>query len=31
MTNFHGIDDYLTLTNALFGAIKLTKNMDKNV
>ena len=28
ITNFHGIDDYATLTNALFGAVKLTKNVD---
>ena len=28
ITNFHGIDSYLTLTNALFGAVKLTKNSD---
>ena len=30
--NFHSIDNYPTLTNALFGAIKLTKNaeIDKN-
>ena len=26
ITNFHGIDNYPTLTNALFGAVKLTKN-----
>ena len=28
ITNFHGIDNYPTLTNALFGAFKLTKNAD---
>ena len=28
ITNFHGIDNYPTLTNALFGAVKLTKNAD---
>ena len=28
ITNFHGIDSYPTLTNALFGAVKLTKNAD---
>ena len=27
-TNFHGIDNYPTLENALFGAFKLTKNAD---
>ena len=28
ITNFHGIGSYLTLTNALFGAVKLIKNID---
>ena len=28
ITNFHGINNYPTLTNALFGAVKLTKNGD---
>ena len=28
ITNSHGIDNYPTLTNALFGAVKLTKNAD---
>ena len=28
ITNFQSIDDYPTLTNALFGAVKLTKNAD---
>ena len=28
ITNFHNISNYPTLTNALFGAIKLTKNAD---
>ena len=28
ITDFHGVDDYPTLTNALFGAVKLTKNVD---
>ena len=28
ITNFHSIDSYPTLTNALFGAVKLTKNAD---
>ena len=28
ITNFYGIDSYRTLTNALFGAAKLTKNSD---
>ena len=28
ITNFHGIYSYQTLTNALFGAVKLTKNPD---
>ena len=28
ITNFHDIDSYPTLTNALFGAVKLTKNTD---
>ena len=28
MTNFRGIDNYPTLTNALFGAVKLTKSSD---
>ena len=28
ITNFHDIDNYPTLTNAFFGAIKLTKNTD---
>ena len=28
ITNFHGINSYLTLTNALFSAVKLTKNAD---
>ena len=27
-SNFHDIDNYPTLTNALFGAVKLTKNSD---
>ena len=26
INKFHGIDSYPTLTNALFGAVKLTKN-----
>ena len=26
--NFHDIDSYPTLTNALFGAVKLTNNAD---
>ena len=26
--NFHGTNNYPTLTNALFGAAKLTKNAD---
>ena len=28
--NFHGIDNYPMLANALFGAVKLTKNTDIN-
>ena len=28
MRNFHDIDNYPTLTNALFGTVKLTKNSD---
>ena len=28
ITNFHSIDSYPTLTNALFGAVKLTTNAD---
>ena len=28
ITSFHGMDNYPTLTNALFGAVKLTKNAD---
>ena len=28
ITNFHGANNYPTLTNALFGAVKLTKNAD---
>ena len=28
ITNFYGIDSYPTLANALFGAVKLTKNED---
>ena len=28
ITYFHDIDNYPTLTNALFGAVKLTKNLD---
>ena len=28
ITNFNGIDNYPTLTNALFGAGNLTKNAD---
>ena len=28
ITNFHGIDSYPTLENAIFGAVKLTKNAD---
>ena len=28
ITNFHGIDSYPTLTNALFGAVELSKNTD---
>ena len=28
ITNFNGINSYPTLTNALFGAVKLTKNAD---
>ena len=28
ITNFHGIYNYPTLTNALFGAVKRTKNAD---
>ena len=30
MTYFYGIDNYPTLTNELFGAVKLTKNADIN-
>ena len=26
--NFHGTNNYPTLTNELFGAVKLTKNAD---
>ena len=29
ITNFHGIDSYPTLTNELFGAVKLIKNKYK--
>ena len=29
ITNFHDIENYPTLTNALFGSVKLTKNADK--
>ena len=28
ITNFHDIDSYPTLANALFGAVELTKNAD---
>ena len=28
ITNFYNIDSYPTLTNALFGAVKLTKSAD---
>ena len=28
ITSFHGIDSYPTLTNAMFGAVKLTENAD---
>ena len=28
ITNFHGISNYPTLANELFGAVKLTKNTD---
>ena len=28
ITNFHDIDSYPTLTNVLFGAVKITKNSD---
>ena len=28
ITNFHATNNYPTLTNALFGAVKLTKNAD---
>ena len=28
ITNFHNIDNYLTLANALFGTFKLIKNAD---
>ena len=28
ITNFYGIENYPTLANALFGAVKLTKNAD---
>ena len=28
ITNFHDIDNYPTLANSLFGAVKLTKNAD---
>ena len=28
MTNFHSISSYPTLTNTLFGAVKLTKNTE---
>ena len=28
ITNFHSIDNYPTLANVLFGAVKLTKNTD---
>ena len=28
ITNFHDIDNYPTLANALFGVVKLTKNAD---
>ena len=28
ITSFHDMDNYPTLTNALFGAVKLTKNAD---
>ena len=28
ITNFHDIGNYPTLTNALFGAVKLPKNAD---
>ena len=30
ITTFHNIGSYPTLTNALFGAVKLTKNADIN-
>ena len=28
ITNFHGTNNYPTLTNAPFGAVKLAKNAD---
>ena len=28
ITNIHGTNNYLTLANALFGAVKSTKNAD---
>ena len=28
IANFHGTNNYPTLTNALFGAVNLTKNTD---
>ena len=31
ITHFHGISGYPTLTNALFGAVKLTKNADIDI
>ena len=30
ITNFHGTNNYPTLTSALFGAVKLTKNADSD-
>ena len=30
ITNFHGTNNYPALTNALFGAVKLTKNTDND-
>ena len=29
--NFHNINDYPTLTNALFGSVKLTKNTHTDI
>ena len=30
ITNFYGTNNYPTLTSALFGAVKLTKNADSD-